>query len=124
MKLPQYDWPELERVANDVVEACLAELPEEIRGEAEKVPCLFRHYHPNAPHIDPEAMYMLGEYIAYGDDSRGVDGSGTIAIYVGAIAWYCEDEELDFEDEIHKTYLHELGHHFGWDEEQVEQRGL
>ena len=124
MKLPQYDWSDLERVANDVVESCMKELPEEIRLEAEKVPFLYRHYHPNAPHIDPEAMYMLGEYVAYGDASSGVDESGTIALYLGAIAWYCEDEGLEFEDEIHKTFLHELGHHFGWDEDEVEQRGL
>jgi len=124
MKLPQYDWPELERLAHEVVEACLADFPEEIRSEALKVPCLYHRYHPNAPHIDPEAMYMLGEYIAYGEGSSGIDESGTIAIYLGAIAWYCEDEALDFKDEIHKTFLHELGHHFGWDEEEVEQRGL
>jgi len=124
MKLPEFDWRKLELHANTIVERCLKELPDEIRGEAEKVPCLYRHYHPNAPHIDPEAMYMLGEYIAYGDESSGLDGSGSIAIYVGAIAWYCEDENLRFEDEIRKTFLHELGHHFGWNEEQVELRGL
>lgn len=124
MKLPRYDWLELENVAQGVVETCLKALPRELRREADKVPCLYRRYHPNAPHIDPEAMYMLGEYIAYGDDTGSVDGSGTIALYLGAIAWYCEDEQLDFEDEVHKTYLHELGHHFGWDEEEVEIRGL
>lgn len=124
MKLPQYDWSQLEGIANGVVEVCMEELPDEVGIEAGKIPCLFRHYHPNAPHIDPEAMYMLGEYMSYGDDTGRVDGSGTIALYLGAIAWYCEDEDLIFEDEVRQTYLHELGHHFGWDEEEVEQRGL
>ncbi len=124
MKLPKYDWPELERVAGKVVQACLAELPREIAKAAKAVHCLYKCYHPNAPHIDPEAMYMLGEYISYGDDTGSVDGSGVIALYLGAIAWYCDDEGLDFEDEIRTTFLHELGHHFGWDEDEVEDRGL
>lgn len=124
MKLPQYDWPDLERLAGEVVEACLGDLPDELHGPARNVPCLYRRYHPNAPHVDPEAMYMLGEYITYGDDTGSVDGSGVIALYLGAIAWYCEDEGLGFKDEVHKTYLHELGHHFGWDEGEVEERGL
>lgn len=124
MKLPKYDWTDLERVASEVVEDCLLELPDDLRVSARKFPCLYRRYHPNAPHIDPEAMYMLGEYITYGDDTGSVDCSGVIALYLGAIAWYCEDEDLDFKDEVHKTFLHELGHHFGWDEDEVEERGL
>lgn len=124
MKLPKYDWSELDRIAGLVVEECLQELPAEVSKAAKSVPCLYRRYHPNAPHIDPEAMYMLGEYIAYGDDTGSVDESGVIALYLGAIAWYCEDEDLVFEDEVRTTFLHELGHHFGWDEDEVEERGL
>ncbi|MDQ8202758.1 metallopeptidase family protein [Pelagicoccus sp. SDUM812003] len=123
MRLPRFDWPTLERIAESVVEQCISELPDELREGADRVPCLYRHYHPNAPHIDPEAMYMLGEYIS-NDGGGGVDESGVIVLYLGALKWYCEDEDLDFEDEVRTTYLHELGHHFGWDEEEVEQRGL
>ena len=123
MKLPQYDWENLDRIARATVDACIVELPEEIIGLAKKVPCLFHHWHPNAPHVDPEAIYMLGEYLSYGD-AGSPDDSGVIALYIGAIAWYCDDEELDFEEEVKTTYLHELGHHFGWDEDEVEQRGL
>lgn len=124
MRLPTYDWSKLERMAGAVVKTCLDELPDPLRASAAAVPCLYHRYHPNAPHIDPEAMYMLGEYIAFGEDNGSVDGSGIIALYLGAIAWYCEDEGLDFEDEVRTTYLHELGHHFGWDEGEVEVRGL
>lgn len=124
MKLPNYNWQRLEQQARAVVEQSLASLPDEIRNIAEQVPCLLRRYHPNAPHIDPEAMYMLGEYMAHDGEDGSVDASGVIALYLGAIAWYCEDEGLDFEDEVETTFLHELGHHFGWDEDAVEERGL
>lgn len=104
--------------------ACLGELPSELADAAKSVPCLYRRFHPNAPHVDPEAMYILGEYSGYGDEDGSVDESGVILLYLGAIAWYCEDEDLLFEDEVRATFLHELGHHFGWDEEDVEERGL
>lgn len=123
MRLPKYDWQKLEEVAMAEVLACLEALPDEIKPAAEKVPCLYRKYHPNAPHIDPEAMYMLGEYICH-EEGAGMDESGVIALYLGAIAWYCEDEGLDYEEEIRTTFLHELGHHFGWDEDEVGERGL
>ncbi len=123
MILPVYDWSELDRVAHEVVEACIAELPDEIRALASKVPCLFPRWHRNAPDIDPEAIYMLGEYLSYGDEPS-IDESGVITLYIGSIAWYCEDDGLDYEEEVRRTYLHELGHHLGWDEDEVECRGL
>ncbi|MBC2606053.1 metallopeptidase family protein [Pelagicoccus albus] len=124
MKLPRYEWARLQGQAEEEVRACLQELPDELRSAAESVPVLYRKYHPNAPHIDPEAMYILGEYIAQEDALGGMDESGVIALYLGAIAWYCEDEKLVFVEEIRTTFLHELGHHFGWDEAEVEERGL
>ena len=122
MRLPEFDWTKLERLAHIEVEACIRELPDEIREIAQQTPCLYKRWHPNAPHIDPEAIYMLGEYLNYGDEA--LSDSGVIALYLGAIAWYCEDERLDYKDEIRRTYLHELGHHLGWGEDEVEQRGL
>jgi predicted Zn-dependent protease with MMP-like domain len=39
--------------------------------------------------------------------------------------WDEAGEDLDaFADEVRTTYLHELGHYFGWDEEDLEERGL
>jgi len=124
MRLPRYDWLVLERRARRVVERCVDALPEELRPLAGDLPCVLRRYHPNAPHVDPEAMYMLGEYISYNAGEGPAEESGLVALYLGAIAWYCEDEGLDFESEVETTFLHELGHHLGWDEDEVEQRGL
>ena len=41
-----------------------------------------------------------------------------------AIDEFCADEGEDFDDEVRLTYLHELGHHLGWDEGDLEARGL
>ncbi len=37
--------------------------------------------------------------------------------------WVGEDEQ-DYRDEVGTTFLHELGHYLGWDEEEVAERGL
>lgn len=34
------------------------------------------------------------------------------------------EEEHDYRDEVGTTFLHELGHYLGWDEEEVSARGL
>ena len=39
--------------------------------------------------------------------------------------WDFAEEDLEiFRDEVRLTYLHELGHYLGWDEDQVAARGL
>ncbi|MEI6819297.1 MAG: metallopeptidase family protein [Verrucomicrobiota bacterium] len=37
--------------------------------------------------------------------------------------WVGADEQ-DYRDEVGTTFLHELGHYLGWDEEEVNERGL
>jgi predicted Zn-dependent protease with MMP-like domain len=34
------------------------------------------------------------------------------------------EEEQDYRDEVGTTFLHEMGHYLGWDEEEVADRGL
>jgi len=49
---------------------------------------------------------------------------GRICLYLLTIADYCRDENIPFADEVRTTYLHELGHHLGWDEDDLEARNL
>jgi hypothetical protein len=37
--------------------------------------------------------------------------------------WTDRDEQ-DFRDEVGTTFLHELGHYLGWDEDELIERGL
>lgn len=112
-----------ENVAEKVVRGCLDTLPEEIRAEAAKIPCLMRSWHPDVVRGDETARELLGEYLSYEED-RVSEVCGPIVLYLEAIELFCEEEGLDFEDEVRATYLHELGHHFGWDEEDLINRGL
>jgi predicted Zn-dependent protease with MMP-like domain len=109
-------WNELENSARRAIESTLAELPEEIRAEAKNIPCLFEPFCED----DPEILGIYGNFVP-GERS---DANGPIILYLETIEDYCREEETDFAAEVRLTFLHELGHHFGWDEEDLESRGL
>lgn len=47
-----------------------------------------------------------------------------IMLYLENLWDLAEGDEKVFRDETRLTYLHELGHYLGWDEEEVAARGL
>jgi len=120
--LPDYDWKKLEKKAGAVVEACLQEMPIRVREIATLVPTLIQHWATGEG--EPEDVVgLLGEYVAFESQEVG-DGDGAIVLYVGAIKLYCEEEGAKFKKEVRRTYLHELGHHFGLDEDELADRNL
>jgi predicted Zn-dependent protease with MMP-like domain len=109
-------WESMQAQAAGVVEKTIAELPSEIIVEARQVPVLFQPVCESDPDI-------LGTYGHFTPNEIG-EANGPIILYLETIEDYCEDEDLDFTTEVRLTYLHELGHHFGWDEDDLEARGL
>jgi predicted Zn-dependent protease with MMP-like domain len=109
-------WELLKARAGSVIEKTIAELPAEVRAEARKVPCLFEP--KNAE--DPDLLGLYCEF-APGEVS---EANGPIILYLATIADFCAEEGEDFATEVRLTYLHELGHHLGWDEGDLEARGL
>jgi predicted Zn-dependent protease with MMP-like domain len=105
-------WDRLESAARRVV----TELPAEIREAARAVPCLFQEWNEE----DPD---LLGLYADFSPGEMS-EANGPIILYLAAIEDFCLDEGADFEDEVRLTFLHELGHHFGWDEGDLDERGL
>ena len=109
-------WEMLKARAGSVIEKTIDELPPEIVAEAQKVPVLFER--ENAQ--DPDLLGIYCEF-APGEVS---DANGPIILYLATIDDYCAGEGEDFSAEVRLTYLHELGHHLGWDEGDLEARGL
>lgn len=109
-------WNQLKARAGKVVEATLAELPPEILVEAKKVPVLFETVCAD----DPDILGTYGHF----EPGEISPANGPIILYLEAIEDFCYDEDADFESEVRLTYLHELGHHLGWDEGDLEERGL
>jgi predicted Zn-dependent protease with MMP-like domain len=109
-------WARLLARAQRVVAATVAELPEEIRDEAQKIPCLFEPLNED----DPDLLGTYGHFTLH----EISPANGPIVLYLQALDEYCQDEGGDFDEEVRITFLHELGHHFGWDEGELEERGL
>jgi predicted Zn-dependent protease with MMP-like domain len=47
-----------------------------------------------------------------------------IRLFLENLWEWVEQDEQDYRDEVGTTYLHELGHYLGWDEDEVAERGL
>ena len=109
-------WNELKSKAQVIIDGTIAELPPDILAEAQKVPVLFEQVCAD----DPEIFGIYG-YFEPGEVSSA---NGPIILYLATLADYCAEEGEDFETEVRLTYLHELGHHLGWDEGDLEERGL
>jgi predicted Zn-dependent protease with MMP-like domain len=109
-------WKELEQIARQAVAEALLELPKEIRSVAAQIPCLFQEWSEE----DPD---LLGLYCDFAPGEIS-EANGPIILYLAAIEDFCSDEGEDFSAEVRQTFLHELGHHFGWDEGDLEERGL
>ena len=109
-------WDRLLALAQRVVEKTMAELPPEVAAEARQVPVLFEEECEE----DPEILGHYGHF----EPGEVSDANGPIILYLGAIELFCDEEGGDFADEVRITYLHELGHHIGMDEGDLEERGL
>jgi predicted Zn-dependent protease with MMP-like domain len=109
-------WEKLKARAEELVEKTIAELPSEIQVEALKLPCLFERKNAD----DPD---LLGLYCDFAPGEVS-EANGPIILYLAAIEEYCCEEGEDFASEVRLTFLHELGHHLGWDEGDLETRGL
>ena len=109
-------WIQLKEFAQQIVDRTISEFPPEVLAEAQKVPVLFETESATDPDI-------LGLYSNFELDEVS-PANGPIILYLGTIDAYCEEEGEDFATEVRLTYLHELGHHLGWDEDDLEERGL
>jgi predicted Zn-dependent protease with MMP-like domain len=109
-------WEQLKARAAAIVDEAMASLPEEVLAEARQVPVLFEEVCEDDPEI-------LGIYGHFTPDEIG-EANGPIILYLATIDDFCAEEGEDFDEEVRLTYLHELGHHLGWDEGDLEERGL
>lgn len=113
--------------AEKTVAAAKKKLPPDIYQHAVKLPVTYHDW--------PSEEIMGGEFepdilgLFVGDPLGVEPGLGNTApahilLFLESIFDYAEGDMAIFRDEIRLTYLHELGHYLGWDEEDLEARGL
>jgi len=117
----------LTQLAADTVAATQRKLPMEIRPLAQAVPV---HYeaapHPSllAEGFEPD---ILGLFTGspYGTElAQDQPAPPEILLYLESLWDYAEGDPAAFREETRLTYLHELGHYLGWDEDELAARGL
>jgi predicted Zn-dependent protease with MMP-like domain len=113
----------LVRIASDVVAGTQRELPAEIREAAKDVPVRFED--SPSPELLSEGFEadILGLFSGAPHGTMEPDPP-QIYLYMANLWDFAQEEESAFREEVRLTYLHELGHYLGWDEDQLAARGL
>ncbi len=121
------DWEQLDALAREEVEAILAALPAPLRERAQALPVTCER-RPNAAHrrdgIEPDTLGLfVGPEFAF-EETTAEPLPPQIILYLENL-WDMagEDEEI-YREEVRTTFLHELGHYLGLDEEDLFDRGL
>jgi len=112
-------------VASAEVEKTLVALPKPLRERAEKLPVTLERQ-PNAglqaDGIEPDTMGLFsGPEFA---DEENVPMPPQIILFLENIWDVAETNEKHFREEVRTTFLHELGHYLGLDEDELTERGL
>jgi len=119
------DWKKLCAMASAEVEATVSALPKPLCARAEKVPVTLERQ-PNlelqADGIEPDTLGLFtGAEFA---EEATVPLPPQIILFLENLWDFAEGDEAVFRDEVRKTFLHELGHYLGLDEDELTDRGL
>lgn len=121
------DHEKVTRLAADAVGAAQRQLPPELRPLAREVAVHYERL--PAPELEKEGFEpdILGLFTgrAHGTEfSHDTPTPPQILLYLDNLWDFAEGDEEIFREEVRLTYLHELGHYFGWDEDDLAARGL
>ncbi len=117
----------LAAIAEEVIGATQRRLPAAVREPAGAVPVCFEP-RPNAALLaDGCEPDLLGLFVGPAhDEEPGVPEPlpPQILLFLENLWDFAGGDERTFRSEVRITYLHELGHYLGWDESDLEVRGL
>jgi predicted Zn-dependent protease with MMP-like domain len=121
----RWNWEKLCDVAQSEIGQTLAALPEPLRLRAEKLPVIFERQ-PNADlQADGIEADTLGLFTgAAFTEENDVPLPPQIILFLENIWDVAETNVKRFREEVRTTFLHELGHYLGLDEEGLTERGL
>ena len=121
-------WKELCRLAEETVDRTRGRLPGDIRALALALPVTMEAF-PEGPMLEDENVEpdILGLFVGppYGLAESAEPGLPPQILLFLENLWDEADGDLAaYREEVRITYLHELGHYLGWDEDEVSERGL
>lgn len=118
---------ELTPIAAQVVGATQRQLPPDLRIHARAVPVHYEALPAEDVIAEGFPADILGLF-AGTPHGREFEESNPappqILLYLENLWDFAEQDPAAFREETRITYLHELGHYFGWDEDEITRRGL
>lgn len=113
--------------AHQEVMATVTSLPGPVRAHARSLPVVYEMAPKPSEKksgIYPDTLGLfIGESLNDGHDGMAV-GPTSIILYMENIWDYAGHDAGCFREEIRRTYLHELGHYLGLDEDGLAERDL
>jgi predicted Zn-dependent protease with MMP-like domain len=113
----------------ELVDSAVSDLPEEFARFLEEVPIEVRDLPTRAQQTRlrmERGALLLGLYVGRPRTARSVEDSGTmpdvIYLFQKNIESIC-NSEAQLIDQVRKTVLHEIGHHFGMTEDDLDALG-
>ncbi len=121
------EWDSLAAAASAEVEGTIAELPAPLRERAKALPVTLET-RPNPEQvrdgIEPDTLGLfVGPEYAYAE-TDAVPLPPQIILFLENLWEHSDADKEIFGDEVRTTYLHELGHYLGLDEDDLFDRGL
>jgi predicted Zn-dependent protease with MMP-like domain len=123
---PRYDAESFEALVTQALDG----LPEDIRAWLDNVAIVVAD-HPTAEHLRQGRVrgggLLLGLYVGVPKTHRGVTYGEVlpdkIVIFQRSIERMCNTDE-EIREQVRRTVLHEIGHHFGMDEGDLRDAGV
>ena len=115
----------LSRWADEELKSLIQVLPEDVKAAARKLPVSMERK-PGQGAFDDE---LEGDELGLFEGPSAMEEADpaelpTIRLFLLNLWEWVGEDEQDYRDEVGTTFLHELGHYLGWDEDDVNERGL
>jgi predicted Zn-dependent protease with MMP-like domain len=119
------DFETLSCWADEELKALVKVLPDDVRNAASHVPVSMEKK-PGHGAFDDE---LEGDELGLFEGPSAMEEPDAadlprIRLFLMNLWEWADRDEQDFRDEVGTTFLHELGHYLGWDEDEVNERGL
>ena len=121
------NWDFLHEVAWLEVQATLAALPAPLQARARKLPVTYEAVPSPDLGADGIEADSLGLFTgpAFDEAEHSISPvPAQIILFLENLWTFAGGDRETYREEVHKTYLHELGHYLGLDEGDLTERGL
>jgi len=119
------DWDQLQKLALSEIEKILTELPQPLREQAQQLSVTFERIPSVELQVDGIEVDTLGLFTGseFADEGETVLPAQMI-LFLENLWDLGEADEKVFCEEVRTTFLHELGHFFGLNEDDLTERGI